>query len=149
VLDVTYGEGRFYYLCRHELDIVGVDPVRRSWVVQPKQFLQMNVFQLYMLLRERKLLLSPEVVVVDPPRWNDVSYNRRDMYNFVIGTPKLIIEYAAKTAALLEAPYLLVHFREILKIENFKPTHVIEFKWFARYLNTENKNKSLYILYSA
>jgi hypothetical protein len=25
--------------------------------------------------------------------------------------------------------------------------NVVEFKWFARYLNTENKNTSLYILY--
>jgi hypothetical protein len=149
VLDVTYGEGRFYRLCFPELEIIGADPMKWSWVVKPKQFYQMNVFQLYLMLRDGKIQLEPiDVVVVDPPKWNiNVSYNRRDMYNYIIGTPKLIIEYAAKVAQLLKTRHLLVHYRELLKLEGFEPVHVVEFTWFARYLNTENKNKSLYIFY--
>jgi hypothetical protein len=149
VLDVTYGEGRFYYLCKSELEIVGADPMKWSWVVKPKQFYQMNVFQLYLMLRDGKIQLpSVDSVVVDPPRWNTgVVYRRRDMYNFLIGTPKLIIEYAAKVAQLLKTRHLLVHYRELLKIEGFEPVHVVEFTWVARYLNTENRNRSMYILY--
>jgi hypothetical protein len=150
VLDVTYGEGRFYYLCKSELEIVGADPMKWGWVVKPKQFYQMNVFQLYLMLRDGKIQLPPvDVVVVDPPRWNmEVSYRRRDMYNFIIGTPRLIIEHAAKVAHLLRAKHLLVHYRELLNIENFNPVHIVEFTWVARYKFTENKNRSLYILYS-
>jgi hypothetical protein len=149
VLDVTYGEGRFYYLCRHELEIIGADPVNRDWVVKPKQFFQMNIFQLYLMLRYGKIQLpSVDAVVVDPPRWNtEVVYRRRDMYNYIIGTPRLIIEHAAKVAHLLRAKHLLVHYRELLNLENYRPIHVIEFIWIARYKFTENKNKSLYILY--
>jgi len=47
----------------------------------------------------------------------------------------------------LKTKHLLVHYRELLKLERFKPIHVIEFIWIARYKFTENKNKSLYILY--
>jgi len=149
VLDVTYGEGRFYYLCRHELEIIGADPVKWQWVVKPKQFFQMNIFQLYLMLRYGKIQLpSVDAVVVDPPRWNtEVVYRRRDMYNYIIGTPRLIIEHAAKVAHLLRAKHLLVHYRELLNLENYRPIHVIEFIWIARYKFTENKNKSLYILY--
>jgi hypothetical protein len=151
VLDVTYGEGRFYYLCRHELEIIGADPMKWDWVVKPRQFYQLNVFQLYLMLRDGKLQLPVvDVVVVDPPRWNtSVTYRRRDMYNFIVGTPKLIIEYAAKVANLLKSPYLLIHYREVMQLENYVPMHVIEFTWVARYLNTGDRNKSLYILYKA
>ena len=149
VLDVTYGEGRFYRLCFPELEIIGADPVRWDWVVKPRQFYQMNIFQLYLMIRDGKIQLPyVDVVVVDPPRWNtEVVYRRRDMYNFIIGTPRLIIEHAAKVAHLLRAKHLLVHYRELSNLENYRPIHVIEFIWIARYKFTENKNKSLYILY--
>ena len=151
VLDVTYGEGRFYKLCRYGVEIIGADHVKRRWVVKPYQFYQMNVFQLYLMLRDGKLSIDPvDAVVVDPPRWNtDVVYRKRDMFNFLIGTPKLIIEYASKVASLIRSPYLLVHYRELMKLEGFEPVHVVEFTWLARYLNTDNNNKSLYILYKS
>jgi hypothetical protein len=149
VLDVTYGEGRFYRLCFPELVVIGADPVKWSWVVKPKQFHQLNVFQLYLMLRDGKLSIDPvDVVVVDPPRWNtDVVYRKRDMFNFIIGTPKLIIEYATKVAQLLKTRHILVHYRELMKLEGFEPVHVVEFTWVARYAYTDNKNKSLYIIY--
>ncbi len=49
VLDVTYGEGRFYKLCRSGLRIIASDPVKRDWVVKPDSFIQANVFYLYRL----------------------------------------------------------------------------------------------------
>jgi hypothetical protein len=59
VLDVTYGEGRFYYLCKSDVEVVAADPVKWQWVVKPNQFLQLNVFQLYMMLSD--------AIVTDPP----------------------------------------------------------------------------------
>jgi len=149
VLDVTYGEGRFYRLCFPELEIIGADPVKRDWVVKPRQFYQMNIFQLYLMIRDGKIQLPyVDAVVVDPPRWNtEVVYRRRDMYNYIIGTPRLIIEHAAKVVHLLRAKHLLVHYRELINIENFSPVHIVEFTWIARYKFTENRNRSLYILY--
>uniref|UniRef100_A0A7J2U157 SAM-dependent methyltransferase n=1 Tax=Ignisphaera aggregans TaxID=334771 RepID=A0A7J2U157_9CREN len=148
VLDVTYGEGRFYYLCRNELEIIAADPVKWNCIVKPRQFLQLNVFQLYLMLRDGKIELPHvDALVVDPPKWTtNVSYRKRDMYNFIIGTPKLIIEYASKIASLLKTQYLLAHYREVIQLENYVPTHIIEFTWIARYLHTKNKNRSLYIL---
>ena len=151
VLDVTYGEGRFYRLCFPELEIIGSDPVKRDWVVKPKQFYQLNVFQLHLMLRDGKVRLGPvDVVVVDPPRWNTKAvYRRRDMFNFLIGTPKLIIEYAAKVAQLMKTRHLLVHYRELPKLEGFEPVHIVEFTLITRYAYTENNNKSLFILYKS
>lgn len=151
VLDVTYGEGRFYYLCKSDVEVVAADPVKWRWVVKPKQFLQLNVFQLYMMLRDGKLqMCNVDAVVVDPPKWNtEVSYRRRDMYNYIVGTPRIIIEYATRVAELLKAAHLLVHYRSPLDIDAYRPIHIVEFTWVARYQNTKNKNKSLYILYRA
>jgi hypothetical protein len=136
-------------LCYSEILIVGADPIKWKWVVCPNQFYQMNVFQLHIMVRDGKLSIEPvDVVVVDPPKWNtDVVYRRRDMFNFIIGTPKLIIEYAARVSQLLNTRHLLVHYRELLKLEGFEPVHVVEFTWIARYLNTKYNNKSLYIIY--
>jgi hypothetical protein len=148
ILDVTYGEGRFYYLCKNELEIIAADPVKRNWVVKPGQFLQLNVFQLHLMLRDGKIgLPHVDALVVDPPKWTTNVYRKRGMYNFIIGTPKLIIEYASKIASLLKTQHLLAHYREVIRLENCVPIHIIEFTWIARYLHTENKNMSLYILY--
>jgi hypothetical protein len=85
-------------------------------------------------------------VVVDPPRWNmETKYNKRDEYNFIIGTPKLIIEYAKLVAQHIMAKYLLVHYREVPNLG--KIVYVVRYTWFARYTYTENKNVSHFILY--
>jgi hypothetical protein len=152
VLDVTYGEGRFYRLCRSYLQLlVAADPVRWRWVTRPDVFYQYNVFYLYTQLRTGGLDLPRDLdaVVVDPPRWTEwATYRRRPMFNFVVGSPRLIVEYGARVASLLGVRHLLVHYRELPKLDGFRPIHVVEFTWVARYLNTENKNRSLYALYS-
>jgi hypothetical protein len=88
------------------------------------------------------------LVVVDPPRWTTYAiYNRRKMFNYLVGTPESIFETSGKIAKLLNTRYVLVHYRNVVKLEQYIPIHLVEFKWFARYLNTENKNTSLYVLY--
>ena len=151
VLDVTFGEGRFYKLCRSFIELlVAADPVRRNWVVSPDEFYQYNVFYLLSKLRsgDVRIVNALDVVVIDPPKWSEgASYRKREMYDFLIGSPKLIIEYGAKVASLLGVRNLLVHYRNLVEISGYIPKHVVEFKWFARYLNTKNKNTSLYIIY--
>jgi hypothetical protein len=149
VLDVTYGVGRFYRLCRREIELlIASDPIKWGWIVEPDVFYQFTVWQLYNMVRGGNVKIPDvDVVVCDPPRWNtSVSYNRRSPYNFVVGTPNLIIDYSVKLARVLNAKHLLLHYNRILNIG--RPIHVIEFLWFARYLNTEGKNKSYYVLYN-
>ncbi|MEM0061148.1 MAG: hypothetical protein QXW80_02785 [Candidatus Micrarchaeia archaeon] len=153
ILDVTFGEGRFYKLCRDTLDVLAASDVKKwNWIVKPDLFFQFNVFHLYSLLVKEKIkfpLRKVDVVVVDPPRWKRSNYNRRKMYNFLVGTPQSIIQFAGKIAKLLSSPYLLVHYDKVLDVENYRPIRIIEFEWYARYLNIENNNKSLYILYES
>ena len=150
VLDVTFGEGRFYKLCYYGLRIIGVDPVKRDWKVYPSSFIQMNVFQLYNAVSTKKLVLGDlDAVVVDPPKWTrGVKYKKRDMFNYIIGTPELIIEYASKTAGLLAVPYILVHYKRTINLQGYKPIHIVEYRWIHRYLRADDKNHSLFIVYS-
>ena len=78
------------------------------------------------------------------PGYN-VNYNKREIYNYLIGTPNLIIDYSVKLARMLNAKHLLLHYNRVPNID--KPRHVVEFRWIARYLNIEGKNRSYYILY--
>jgi hypothetical protein len=148
VIDVTYGMGRFYRLCRREIELlIASDPIRWKWIVEPDAFYQFTVWQLYNMVRGGKVRIPEvDVIVCDPPKWNtSVSYNRRSPYNFVVGTPSLIIDYSVKLARVLNVKHLLLHYNRILKIG--RPIHVVEFRWFARYLNAEGKNRSYYVLY--
>jgi hypothetical protein len=148
VFDVTYGAGRFYRLCRREIKLlVASDPVRWRWVVAPDTFYQATVWQLYNMVKGGSVKIPEvDIVICDPPRWNvNVSYNRRDVYNYVVGTPGLIIDYSVKPTRLLGVKHMLLHYNRIPDIG--RPVHVVEFHWVARYLNTEGKNCSYYILY--
>jgi len=147
VLDVTYGRGRFYRLYRPKL-LIGIDPIRWEWIVRPDEFYKMTVFHFFRSLRNGEVIIDKDLdcVVIDPPKWNMVSYNKRDEYNFIIGTPKDIIEYGRKVNELVKAPYILLHFNQQLPIG--EPIHIVKFRWLARYAHTEDKNLSYYILYS-
>jgi hypothetical protein len=147
VLDVTYGRGRFYKAYRPEL-LIGSDPVKWGWLVYPDKFYQLTVFQLNMKLRSREIEIPKIIacVVVDPPKWSaNGRYNKRDEYNFIIGSPKLIIEYAKLVAQQIMAKYLLVHYREVLNLG--KIVYVVRYMWLARYAYTKDKNISYFALY--
>ncbi len=148
ILDVTYGAGRFYRLCRKDIELlVASDPVRWGWVVAPDTFYQATVWQLYDMVRRGSARIPEvDIVVCDPPKWNtSVRYNRRSVYDYLIGTPSLIVDYSVRLAKLLGVRHMLLHYNRIPDIG--RPIHVVEFHWVARYLNTEGKNRSYYILY--
>jgi len=137
-------------LCREELDLlIASDPVKWSWLVYPDRFYQVTVWQLYSLLKSGEVRVDGvDCVVADPPRWNpNAKYKKREEYNFLVGTHGLIFEYTSKIADLVGSKYILIHYNRVIDIENYTPVRIVEFKWFARYLNTKDKNTSYYVLY--
>jgi hypothetical protein len=138
VLDVTYGKGRFYAIYRPNR-LIGADPKKWDWIVEPDEFYQVPVWKLVEIFDG-----SADVVVCDPPRWNmDVQYNKRGEYNYIIGTPELIIKYATKIAKKIDA-YLLLHYNKLL---NLPVERDVQMRWIARYLNSERPSLSHYTLY--
>jgi hypothetical protein len=147
VLDVTYGVGRFYRLCRRGIELlIASDPVKWRWVVAPDTFYQVTVWQLYNMVRGGKVRIPDvDVVVCDPPRFSRGG-NRRDEYNYIIGTHNLIIEYSVKLAKLLGVRHFILHFNRIMDLGNIE--YIVEFNWMARYLYANGtNNKSYFILY--
>jgi hypothetical protein len=139
VVDVTYGKGRFYAIYRPRY-LVGADPKKWGWIVEPDEFYQVPVWKLLGILN-----CCADVVVCDPPNWNtDVKYNRRDEYSYIIGTPSLIINYAIKLARKIDAPYLLLHFKKLIDLPIERD---MELRWVSRYLHNEKLRTSHYTLY--
>ena len=147
IVDVTFGKGRFYRLCRRDIDyLVASDPVKWKWVTYPDEFYQMTAWQFYNALKKGRISFDNiECVVVDPPQWSSNKYRKREEYGYLIGSPRLIIEYGIKTAKFLGCKYLFLHYNRQLQRDAI--LYVVKYKWFARYLYTEGKNVSYYILY--
>lgn len=148
VLDVTYGRGRFYYFYRPRL-LVASDPYKWNWIVRPDAFYQLTVWALYDKLRKGEIKLQDDItlVVVDPPRWTRCTYRNREEFSSIIGTPDLIIQYAHRTAQLLNATHLLLHYNTVPQLEKAQTVKIVKFRFLSRYLNTKHKNTSYYALY--
>jgi hypothetical protein len=143
VLDVTYGKGRFYKLYRPKY-LVGVDPVKRKWIVRPDEFYQMTVYHFYRLLKNSEITIKPiDCIVIDPP-WAREDRKYREEFNYVIGTPELIVEYGKKVAELVKAPYMLLHHNQQPPLGRI--IYIIKFKWVVFY-HPDTGKESFYILY--
>jgi hypothetical protein len=148
VLDVTYGAGRFYRLCRKDIELlVASDPVKWRWVVAPDTFHQATVWQLYNMVKGGNVKISDvDMIVCDPPMFSKGG-NKRDEYNYIIGTHGLIIEYSVKLARLLGVRHFILHFNKIIDLGEI--AYIVEFRWMARYLHVNGaNNKSYFILYN-
>jgi len=148
VVDVTYGRGRFYTIYRPKV-LVGVDVKKWEWIVTPDKFYNCTVWQFYNMLRHGDVEISDaDVVVVDPPRWHNHKH-RRSEYNYIVGSPKLIIYYAYNIAELLNAKYLFLHYSEIVGdiISKDKIVRVIKYYYISRYIHVGSKTLSYFILY--
>jgi len=142
VLDVTYGEGRFYGYKKPSF-LVGCDPKIWSWIVTPDVFIKAPVWHLNPTLT---ILNIPfDVLVVDPPKWSNVSYNRRDMFDFVLTDSETILKYAYQLAKNLDIPYMLIHYNKILDYGEI--VKKIEFRYIARYLNNPEQRTSFFTLH--
>jgi hypothetical protein len=149
VLDVTYGRGRFYYLFRPRV-LIGSDPFKWDWLVEPDAFYQLTAWALYHRLRRGEVRLPQEVtlVVADPPRWTrGAVYRGRDEFTALIGTPELIIRYAYEAARLVGASHFLVHYSTVPELSGAQVLKVVRFRYLSRYLNTRSKNTSYFVLY--
>ena len=142
VIDVTYGRGRFYFIYRPRL-LIGVDARKWDWIVKPDMFFEIPVQYFHEKVIRKEISFDVDCIVVDPPKWNLNNYNKRDEYNFIIGTPSIIINYARKIAEELKSKYLLVHYNKIL---DGKIAYLIEYKFFSRYLNIKNNNNTSYFI---
>jgi len=67
VLDLTYGVGRFYRLCRDKIDLlIAVDVTRHDWEVRPDIFLNVDAVTLIHRMLDG-YYLPFSLIVVDPP----------------------------------------------------------------------------------
>jgi hypothetical protein len=67
VLDLTYGVGRFYRLCRNKIDLlIGVDVIKYGWEVKPDIFLNVDAVTLIHRMLDG-FYLPFNLIVVDPP----------------------------------------------------------------------------------
>jgi len=144
VLDVTYGEGRFYKVYRPEL-LVGADPNVWEWVVRPDIFIPYPVWSVSKVL-ERIGLREFDVIVCDPP-WGE-RHRRRPQYNNLIAfaTAETIIKYAFELAKYLKTPYLLLHYDKLYKCEGWTRVRTVEFRYVARYLNNPGLSRTTYFI---
>lgn len=142
VLDVTYGEGRFYCYRKPKL-LVGADPYVQEWTVKPDMFIPRPVWSLFSILKD--VNIGFDVLVCDPPQWNEgVCYHKRKVYSLVVGDAKLIINESIKLAKQLGIEHMLLHWNKVLDlpiVENKR------FLYFARYLHNEGKNTTYFTIY--
>ena len=148
VIDTTYGRGRFYAVYRPKM-LIGIDVKKWKWMVVPDRFYNCTVWQFYNMLKRGDVKIgNVDVVVTDPPKWHNRKHKRIE-YNYIIGSPRLIIYYAYNVARLLNAKYLLVHYYKIPSdiIDNSKIVRAIKFYFASRYIYTSPKSYSYFILY--
>ena len=136
VLDVTYGEGRWWGAWRPYM-LVGADPFVWEWVVRPDVFIPRDVWGLERVILPYIGLV--DVVAVDPP-WG--RRQRRSLYNYNAAWQRAIIDQAFKIARLLcedgKEVYVLLHYKEPLTRSDAEELKRVGFRPITRYLNVQN-----------
>ncbi|MHC1627726.1 MAG: hypothetical protein ACXQTI_02705 [Candidatus Nezhaarchaeales archaeon] len=144
VLDVTYGEGRFYKLFKPRL-LVGCDVAVYDWLVAPDLFILKPVWAVYEVLRKSNLT-EFDVLVVDPP-WG-ANHHKRPQFNLANawGTPRIIVDEAFKLAEKLGTSHLLLHFSEVVEKQGWTRVRAIEFTFASRCLSNPGFSRSTYFM---
>jgi len=135
ILDVTYGQGRFWVAFRKHIKLlVGADPYMWEWKTVPDLFINTTVWRLWELLDEL-IRYSFDIVVVDPP-FSTHHYNQRTrpMFNKIIGTPFIIIREAIRLAEQLFCKHVLIHWDRIWIPKGWKLELAYGFIYYCRYL---------------
>lgn len=144
VFDTTYGEGRFYLAWRPRL-LIGADPFIHDWRVEPDIFIKKPVWSSWRVLVSLGLESRINLVVVDPP-WTQYRHRHRQPYNHILGTPETIIRETLKATRKLRAEYLLVHYKEPVKLEAQLITG-IRYKYLSRYLKNNGDKTTWFAIY--
>ena len=110
VLDLTYGQGRFYAAWRPRV-LIGADIHVHNWVVMPDLFVKAPAWVAWRKIK--KVDMRPDIVVVDPP-WVERGSSKRRLYglDLALGTPQIILEAGVKASKELGTRYLLIHFKD-------------------------------------
>ena len=146
VLDVTYGEGRFYGAWRPRL-LLGSDIRIHRWIVKPDWFTICTSWSVWN--RVQKLGIKPDLVVVDPP-WFSFTHRGRNYYNYSFGSPEQILIGGLESAAKLGSNHVLVHYNKIVVPRNWSLLRQVEFIYVSRYLKNNqintNPNKTYFYI---
>ena len=135
ILDLTYGQGVFYYAIRSRVRVAGVDPRRLEWVVRPTCFIK-SYAQKWKEWLDRVLecLGDIDLVVVDPPwaQWKHKgSRKARQYYIAPVSLAIDIIEKALEVKEYLGVP-VLIHYKE--RIDRGDIVVEVYFRGRSRYI---------------
>ena len=139
ILDVTFGEGRFYGAWRPKL-LLGSDIKVYNWVVVPDWFTKCPSWSAW--IRVQKLGIKPDLVVVDPPFSSyEGGYEKRKHYmqSLAFGNGKTILEGGLETAKQLGCKNALIHYNKLYVPNDWQLVKYVEFLFFTRYLKQDTK----------
>jgi len=140
ILDLTYGEGRFYAYSKPPF-LHGIDIQRLKWIVTPDIFERKSLFDICELER------SYDIIVVDPP-FTRYKHSRKKHYTIRDSSPEAMINHACKIAEINDITYVLVHNKDLFIPNSFKVHICVDFVYVCRYLrnNGFNNTTKFYIL---
>ena len=134
ILDLTYGEGRFYKAFGvFKPYIIAIDIRKLNWHVVPDEFYLTAAWRWKHVVNHKKV----DLVVVDPPwmEWRRGSEGRYhySVYN-IVGSPLSILN-AGFEAAIHYNAYILIHYKERVTHEKFDLLNEIWFRGRSRLAN--------------
>jgi len=135
ILDVTFGQGRFWGAFHKHIELlIASDPFIWDWIITPDKFINTTVWGLWEYLDEL-LRYNFDIVVVDPP-FGKHRYNSRTrpQFNKIIGTPFIIIREAIRLAEQLFCKHVLIHWDRIWIPKGWKLELAYGFIYYCRYL---------------
>jgi len=116
VLDLTFGVGRFYRLCRDKIDLlIAVDVAKYEWEVKPDIFLNVDAVTLvHRMLDGFHLPFS--LIVVDPP-W---SREKRRKASSKLGISSMPYHVHAKSMTIINEALTLARNRRVPLLYRYK-----------------------------
>jgi len=133
VLDLTYGEGRFWAATKPRL-LIGADIRVYNWVVDPDIFIKKPAWAAWRIVAN--LGVRVDIVAVDPPWVHHGSDIRRQFGTVLaLGTPEIILESALRAANGLGARYMLVHYKKQWAPKGWEIIDHVRFMPVTRYNN--------------
>jgi len=125
IIDLTYGQGIWWYALKGKAIVAGIDIRKLDWVVRPRWF-KISLAQAWDNWIEEALKAlggRVDIIAVDPPwqecirgngcRGREIGGRYHYRASRAIGNPELILESARRLAGRLGAP-LLYHFKHPL-----------------------------------
>lgn len=126
ILDLTYGEGRFYVSFKNKVKLYGFDILRLEHVVKPYRFYNKSCEK---WKRYRDEINNVDLVVVDPPFMPYRRGNEKRKHYAANGAAITCTNEALKAAEYYNAP-VLIHYPFKITPYQWK---ILEEVWFMGY----------------